>query len=229
MGVGCPLASWESGVRRGFFIVLEGADGAGTTTQRGLLEAALRAEGHPVLSTREPSDGPVGALLRQVLSGRCVLPGGAAPGPEALALLFAADRMDHLQARVLPALAAGQVVVSDRYVLSSLAYQGAALPMAWVAEVNRYALPADVTYFLEVPEAVASARRAARGGPVELFDAQETQRKVAEGYARALQLHTPESRLVRVDGSRPPLEVAAHILRDVRRRLAAPPQGPPEA
>ena len=81
-----------------------------------------------MLTTREPSDGPVGTMIRQALTGRLGLPGGAGPlAPETLALLFAADRTDHLAAQVLPALAAGKVVLCDRYVLSSLAYQGATL------------------------------------------------------------------------------------------------------
>src|SRR4051794_39709628 len=110
----------------GRFIVIEGLDGAGTTTQTERLATRLREEGHRVLTTREPSDGPVGMLLRQALTGRLTLPGAHAPlADETLALLFAADRTDHLASRVEPALGRGEVVLCDRYVLSSLAYQGA--------------------------------------------------------------------------------------------------------
>lgn len=117
----------------GRFIVLEGLDGAGTTTQTERLASLLRSEGHDVVTTREPSDGPVGTMLRQALTGRLGLPQGRGPlAQETLALLFAADRTDHLHARILPALEQGKVVLCDRYVLSSLAYQGASLPMAWV-------------------------------------------------------------------------------------------------
>ena len=114
-----------------------------------------------MLTTREPSDGPVGVLIRQSLTGR-VLPGGAGPlAPETLALLYAADRTDHLHARVRPALEAGQVVLSDRSVLSSLAYQGASLPMKWVESINAHALPAGLTLFVHVSLRVAAQRRAA--------------------------------------------------------------------
>jgi dTMP kinase len=85
------------------FVVLEGIDGAGTTTQTRLLVEALRARNIPALETREPSDGPVGMLLRQMLKGRIVAASGrGAPGWEQLGLLFAADRLDHVEAEVRP-------------------------------------------------------------------------------------------------------------------------------
>src|SRR5690349_10994916 len=104
-----------SSPRRGFFLVLEGLDGAGTTTQLECLSRALRQRGATVCATREPSDGPVGVMLRQALTGRLGLKGGAPLSHETLALLFAADRMDHLQAEVLPALERGETVICDRY------------------------------------------------------------------------------------------------------------------
>src|SRR5262249_48635759 len=105
-------------------VVLEGLDGAGTTTQARRLGAALEAAGPPAGLTREPSDGPVGRLLREMLTGGHALPGGAAISQATFSLLFAADRLDHLQREVEPALARGAVVVSDRWYHSSLAYQG---------------------------------------------------------------------------------------------------------
>ncbi|HSP80588.1 MAG TPA: dTMP kinase [Myxococcaceae bacterium] len=206
--------------KRGRFIVLEGLDGAGTTTQVERLATALRAEGHAVLTTREPSDGPVGVMIRQALTGRLVLPRGAGPlAPETLALLFAADRTDHLKARVLPALEEGQVVLCDRYVLSSLAYQGASLPMAWVEEINEYAMPADLTLFVGVAPEVAARRRAARGGPEELFEADEAQRRIARQYEAALRRRGKGERVVRLDGSQSVEAVTAAALEEARRLL----------
>ncbi|HLL53606.1 MAG TPA: dTMP kinase, partial [Myxococcaceae bacterium] len=102
--------------RPGRFFVLEGLDGAGTTTQCERLASELRSRGFRVLVTREPSDGPVGTMIRQALTGRLGMPGGNGPlAPETLALLFAADRADHLHARVRPALERGEIVISDRY------------------------------------------------------------------------------------------------------------------
>ncbi|HYY53573.1 MAG TPA: dTMP kinase, partial [Myxococcales bacterium] len=111
----------------GRFIALEGLDGSGTTTQAERIASVLRAQGRRVLLTREPSDGPIGTLIRLALTGRLGLPQRSGPlTEEALALLFAADRVDHLAAVIEPALERGELVVCDRYVLSSLAYQGSA-------------------------------------------------------------------------------------------------------
>ena len=204
----------------GRLIVLEGLDGAGTTTQTERLAAALRTDGHPVLTTREPSDGPVGVLIRQALTGRLVLPGGAGPlAPETLALLYAADRTDHLRARVRPALEAGQVVLSDRSVLSSLAYQGASLPMKWVEAINAHALPADLTLFVEVSVEVAARRRAARGGPEELFDAEEKQRRISRQYAAAIRLRGQREHVARINGDAPVEAVTEQCLLKVRELL----------
>ncbi|WP_084736490.1 dTMP kinase [Cystobacter ferrugineus] len=210
--------------RRGLLIVLEGLDGAGTTTQVERLAAALKAEGHSVLTTREPSDGPVGVLIRQALTGRVVLPGGAGPlAPETLALLYAADRTDHLRARVLPALEAGQVVLSDRSVLSSLAYQGASLPMEWVEAINSHAIPADLTLFVQVSIEVAARRRAVRGGPEELFDAEEKQRRISQQYEAAIALRGAREQVVRIDGDASVEAVTAACLARVRELLAREP------
>ena len=151
----------RKGAARGRFIVIEGIDGAGTTTQARRLGERLREAGRKVHVTAEPSGGAIGALVRQVLSGR--LRGRAPDGPfdaEALALLFAADRLDHARAEIEPALQAGIDVVSDRYTLSSLAYQSLTTGDArWVDQVNARAPAPDVTILLRVVPAVAFARR----------------------------------------------------------------------
>jgi dTMP kinase len=217
-----PRATPRKGARLpGTFIVLEGLDGAGTTTQLERLGAALRGQGHAVLTTREPSDGPVGTLIRQGLTGRLGLPQGGGPlTPSTLALLFAADRADHLAAQVEPALAQGKVVLCDRYVLSSLAYQGKDLPMEWVAELNRDARPADLTLFVEVDVATAARRRAVRGGAEELFEAEAAQRQIAKRYQQAVALRGGREHVVRVDGAATVEAVTAEALAAVQRVLA---------
>lgn len=195
----------------GRFVVLEGIDGSGTTTQAARLAASLRELGHAVVTTREPSDGPIGVLVRQALTRRLV-----GLSDRVLALLFAADRLDHLASVVEPALAEGKVVVSDRYVLSSLAYQGMRLPLAWVEALNAAARPADLTLFLEVDPRTAARRRHGRGGTAELFDADEVQRAVARAYGRVARKHARAQRVVRVDGRGAADEVAREILKRVR-------------
>jgi dTMP kinase len=211
---------------RGRFLVVEGLDGAGTTTQARRLAAALREAGRRVHVTAEPSGGPVGALARLVLSKRLGgAPGQAAGGgdagfdPGALALLFAADRLDHLRAEIEPRLAAGEDVVSDRFTLSSLAYQSLTCgSLAWVEAVNSRARAPDLTLFLKVPARVAVARRQAENGGGELFEVPEFQRRVARAYDRSVaRLRARGERVEVVDGTRPVEEVTAALAAAVRR------------
>jgi dTMP kinase len=202
----------------GKLIVLEGIDGAGTTTQTARLCAALAARGRDAHATREPTTGPVGRLLREML-------GGAHQPVDAttLGLLFAADRADHLQREIEPALARGAVVVSDRYYPSSLAYQSDPDDHAAFERVrvlNERARRPDLTLLLEVPVDVAAARRAADGRPDELFDRIETQRRVAEGYRRVVAVLGGHERIEVLDGTRPLDAVAAEILARVLAVLA---------
>ncbi len=196
-------------VRPGRFIVLEGLDGAGTTTQARLLGDRLRAAGRAVHVTAEPSGGPVGALIRQVLTRR-VTGGAGGFDPAALALLFAADRRDHLAVEIAPKLAAGVDVISDRYALSSLAYQGAALgDMGWVAALNREATAPSATVFLRVRPAVALRRRLAASLDREIYEVDAFQRRVARSYRAALaRLRAAGETVVELDGERPVGEVA---------------------
>jgi dTMP kinase len=193
--------------RAGRFIVLEGIDGAGTTTQTARLVERLRSElpRTPVKVTREPSDGPIGSLVRQVLTGRIVIPGGRAPGWATMALLFAADRMDHVESEIEPFLAQGGIVVSDRYDASSLAYQsvssgrGGEKAVEWIRELNKHALRPDLTIVLDLPSDLAAVRREVRGEAAQLYEQNEVQRALAEFY-RDLARHMPNDRVVIIDG-----------------------------
>lgn len=193
--------------RSGRFVVVEGIDGAGTTTQVARLVERLRVTGQPpVCATREPSDGPIGGLVRQVLSGRIVSPGGRAPGWTTMALLFAADRMDHVESEIEPFLAKGGVVVSDRYDASSLAYQsvssgkGGERAVEWIRQLNRHALRPDLTIVLDLPSEMAATRREARGEAAQLYEQNEVQRALSVFY-RDLASHMPGDRIVIIDGT----------------------------
>jgi dTMP kinase len=180
------------------FIVLEGIDGSGTTTQLDRLTGHLERRGRRVHPTREPSQGPVGRLLREILLGGHRRPDGAAVDGLAMALLFAADRRDHLTREIEPALAAGADVVSDRYLLSSLAYQAQEAERDWVAGLARDLRVPDLTLLLDVPVSVAAARRRAAGRPDERYDADEVQSRVA---ARYRELCAADPRAVVLDAS----------------------------
>ena len=205
--------------RGGKFLVLEGLDGAGTTTQAQRLAAWMRGQGRKVHVTAEPSSGPIGALVRQVLTRR-VVGAGEDPGgfdPAALALLFAADRLDHVAAEVAPRLADGWDVVSDRFTLSSLAYQAITCrDRAWVEEINRRALAPDLTLFLTVGARTALARRFAASGARELFEVPAFQARVARSYREGIAtLRALGQRVEEVDGELPVEDVTAALARAV--------------
>jgi dTMP kinase len=190
----------------GRFVVLEGIDGAGTTTQVARLAERLRSMRVLVRATREPSDGPVGTLVRQVLTGRVVVPGGRAPCWAMMALLFAADRMDHVEAEIEPFVADGGVVLSDRYDASSLAYQSvssgadAREAVEWIRSLNRYVRRPDLTVVLDLPADIAADRRQRRGEVAQLYEQNEVQRALAAFY-KDLARHMPDDRIVVVDAS----------------------------
>jgi dTMP kinase len=192
--------------RTGRFVVLEGIDGSGTTTQAARLADRLRATSVPVRATREPSDGPVGTLVRQVLTGRIVSPGGRAPGWATMALLFAADRMDHVESEIEPFLQQGGVVISDRYDASSLAYQSvssgthAGEAVTWIRTLNRHARRPDLTIVLDVSPEIAAERRLRRGDAAQIYEQNELQRALGAFY-RELPRHTPEDRIAIIDAN----------------------------
>ena len=196
---------------RGRFVVLEGLDGAGTTTQSRRLADRLRAAGRKVHVTAEPSAGPVGAITRLVLARRIAgdAQSGAPFDPDALALLFAADRLDHVASEIAPLLAEGVDVVSDRYALSSLAYQSVTSgDPDWIEAVNARARAPDVTLFLKVSARTALARRFGESSRRELFEVPAFQRKVARSYERGIErLRAIGQRVDVVDGEQDVAEV----------------------
>ncbi|MEY4582903.1 MAG: hypothetical protein RL701_7606 [Pseudomonadota bacterium] len=209
----------------GLFIVIEGVDGAGTTTQVAQLAAALRKRGRAVRETREPSIGPIGALLRQCITGRLITPhpdGPRAPSWQTMALLFAADRLDHVDVEISPLLAEGACVISDRYYHSSVAYQAlssggdmaAAIP--WIRTLNAHARKPDLTIVLDVSAADSKERRRLRGG-VELFDGDELQAKLVDFYT-ALDQHFSDEVIVHVPGAGSIEQVASAVLSELAAR-----------
>jgi len=191
-------------------VTFEGADGSGKSTQAELLAAALAAEGRDVVLTREPGGTELGERIRELLLD------GEAMTPWAEAALFAASRAQHVEEVIRPALARGADVVCDRYVDSSLAYQGIArgLGVDEVLELNlravRGLLP-DATILLLVDPATAAGR--AGGGDRLEREGVAFRRRVDAAY-RQLAERFPD-RILAVDGTRGPEEIA----REVRERL----------
>jgi len=194
---------------RGLFIVFEGLDGAGTTTQSALLAETLRGHGITVEVTAEPSAGPIGGLARAALDGRMHL------DPAALALVFAADRLDHLLNPVngiVDSLEKGHWVICDRYVLSSLAYQAAQmLDLEWLSAINSRAITPDVTVFIDTPPDVCMHRILSRSSRDELFHDRGYLRRVRSKYRSVLAKNQWLGELVTASGDLPPSKVADEI------------------
>jgi len=195
----------------GRFTVFEALDGAGKTTQVHLLSRHL-GQSRPVYVTGEPSDGPAGLQIRMVLEHRVQM------DPAALAALFAADRMDHLyqpdgEGGIVARLQRGIDVISDRYYLSSFAYQGMSLDWDWIAQMHVYCIRPDVTFFVDVPVDVCLERIARRrGGRFDLFENQEALTRVRQAYLAAIDRLAQMGESVEIiDGNAPPDQVHAVI------------------
>ncbi|TQJ31384.1 dTMP kinase [Microbacterium sp. SLBN-146] len=204
----------------GLFVTLEGGDGAGKTTQSALLEEWLTRQGRSTLRTREPGGTEVGLLVRDI-----VLHHRGDIAPRAEALLYAADRAHHVETVVRPALERGDVVIQDRYLDSSVAYQGAGrvLGRAEVRDLSLWAVDGllpDLTVLLDLDPAAARARLNADDKP---FDRLEAEKDAFHARVRqeflALAAEEPDRFLV-LDASRAPDEIAAAVTARVSDLLA---------
>jgi dTMP kinase len=188
---------------KGVFICVEGLDGCGKTTQTKLLVEKL-AKSHNAVYTAEPSNGKIGTFIR-----KGVLYGGKRSSCIVEALLFAADRVEHVENEILPSLRQGQLVVSDRYIYSSLAYQGAAgLSLAWIQKINEHALRPDLAVFMDVdPRAVMHRLKPVKS----VMENLKTQMEVRQIYLGFVE----RGDLVRIDGNKPKQVVAEELHRVV--------------
>jgi dTMP kinase len=187
-------------LRRGVLIAIEGIDGAGSSTQTGMLVTALSALGYPAMATKEPNpDGHIEATIRALLHEERALP--------ALdALLFAADRVEHVECYIKPWLQAKKIVVTDRYLESTLAYQAAqGLDPRWILSLNRGAAKPDLTVILDVDPAVSLQRKEAKP---DRYEQSEFLAKVRANFLkRARSMGYPL-----LDSSKPKEEVHRQIM-----------------
>src|SRR5687767_3948518 len=159
--------------RKNLFIALEGIDGSGKSTQTRLLAEKLVSEGHTVYTTFEPTDSPIGSLIRNILKGRFKA------DHRTIAGLFVADRLDHLLNEVngiVKKLEEGFTVITDRYCFSSYAYQGTHMDMDWVIQANSMSaqiLRPDINIFIDVDPEVSMQRLYSNRGQIELFETLE--------------------------------------------------------
>ncbi len=168
---------------RGLFVVYEGIDGAGTTTQAERTVEWFNQQGRAAYLTQEPSRGIIGTLTRRALSGEMLGHGHRALPAESIALLFAADRADHWHNEIEPRLERGEDVICDRYLYSSLAYQGLELPESWVRSLNSLFPQPDILLYVEVTPKVAAQRRDKRGLAADRYEVDELQVQIAQRYS----------------------------------------------
>lgn len=201
---------------RGAFIAFEGIDGSGKSTQSALLIQKLRQEGVHCYATMEPTDAPIGSLIRQVMTGRIKTDN------KAVAALFAADRLDHLLNEVdgiVSKIESGVTVVTDRYYFSSYAYNSVHMPMEWVIKANEQSsaiLRPSVTVYIDIDPDTALDRIAKNRFRQELFEKKSMLVKVRDNYMKAFKLLEKEEKVVIVDGNRPQEEIAEAVWNAVK-------------
>jgi len=182
----------------GIFIVLEGIDGAGKSTQARLLAKWFEKRDYDVVLTKEPTDTAFGKLIRRLVltGGKEGIIDGAKISHEAEALLFAADRAEHVKKLIEPSLKAGKVVISDRYFYSSLAYQWArGLDLDWLINLNKFAIRPDLVILLDLPVKESIKRINGRQLKSEFDKIVELQKKVRENYLKLAEMF-PEMKIV---------------------------------
>lgn len=192
----------------GKFIAFEGLDGSGSSTQIALLEKSLLAIGKKVVLTKEPTNNIVGGLIRGLLTNSWKT------SPEGFQLLFAADRAHHLDREILPAVEAGKIVITDRYLFSTLAFGSIDIPLEWLKAINsRFVLP-DLTILLKVDPEVCIERisKSSRGG-FEYFEKKDMLETTWKTYEKLSK--DKKNKMIIVDGERSIEEISTEVLKIV--------------
>ncbi len=192
------------------FIVFEGIDGSGLTTQSRLLTEYLQEKGHKAFLTKEPTTNIIGGVIRNILKGSPEI------GQEALALLFAADRSEHME--IIENKLSESFVVCDRYYFSNFAYQMLQVDLAYLMEINAPFLRPDLTFFLDVPPAECKRRIDENRDHVEIFEHQETLERIRENYLRVIELFKEKGfTIVTVDGDKKIESVHEELITEIER------------
>lgn len=191
--------------RRMPFIAFEGLDGSGLSTQAFELKERLRSKGYEVYLTKEPTDGLIGSLIRGVLRKELIV------DSETLALLFAADRMLHTK-NFIKLLNEGVIVISDRYRLSSYAFQSMEIDLDWIKKINEKCITPDLTFIIDTPPFICVRRIQNQRFHVELYEEIDKLEKIREIYH---ELAKEESNTFLIDGNRPVKDVSDEIFKKV--------------
>lgn len=187
--------------KNNLFVVFEGLDGSGKSTQAQLLSQKLAQQNIPVYSTFEPTKDRIGSIIRDAFVGKIDLDVSVIAG------LFVADRLQHItepEMGLLAQLAVGSHVVCDRYYLSSFAYQGAHLSLDWVMKANdlaRNLLKPDITFYIDISPELAMHRINSNRESIELYETMENLEKVAATYIEAINLISDSEKIVIINGN----------------------------
>jgi len=202
--------------KKNLFIAFEGIDGSGKSTQARLLTDQLTKEGHKVCLTFEPTDSPIGVIIRNIFTHKMEA------DHRTIAGLFVADRLNHLLDKnngVLKKLEEGYTVITDRYYFSSYAYHGAHMSLDWVIEANALSaelLRPDINIFIDISPEISMQRITSGRSSLELFETTENLIKVRDKYYEAFEKLKLKERVFITDGNRSPEMIAADIRNEIR-------------
>jgi dTMP kinase len=195
----------------GFFIDIEGLDGSGASTQVRLVSQRLRSMGLKPYLTKEPTKGPIGKLVRSALKGEF----NSLP-PSSVQMLFAADRGRHLEGEIIPRLKKGEMVITDRYAWSSVAFGSLDLDKEWLFGLNKDFILPDLTIFIEVSPGVCLERIAKERETLELFERRKDFADVWDTY-HYLATKYWWAKIVVIDGEQPVEKITEEILSAISR------------
>lgn len=204
-------------MKKNLFIAFEGIDGSGKSTQVKLLSERLKKAGHKVYCTCEPTDSPIGSVIRNIFKHRIEA------DHRTIAGLFVADRLDHLLNKtngILHKIKEGYTVITDRYYFSSYAYHGIHMSLDWVIEANSLStslLKPDINIYIDIAPGESMKRLTNGRNAMELYETNENLRKVRKKYYEAFELLKDEEKLFITDGSKQEDIVAENIWNEVKK------------
>jgi dTMP kinase len=210
-------------MKKNFFIAFEGIDGSGKSTQVKLLAAHLEKAGIKVHITCEPTDSPMGKLIRDVFNHRMEA------DHRTIAALFVADRLDHLLNKtngILKMLEEGYTVITDRYYLSSYAYQSPYMDLDWVIAANSLSaelLRPDLNIYIDIPPEISIERLNKGRSSIELYETLENLQNVRNKYFEIIERLKDQERILIIDGNRSADAIAADIWKNVHYRFVETP------
>lgn len=198
-------------MKKNLFIAFEGIDGSGKSTQVKLLSDSLKKAGHKIYSTFEPTDSPIGSVIRNIFTHRIEA------DHRVIAGLFVADRLDHLLNKtngILKILEDGYTVITDRYYFSSYAYHGTHMSMDWVIEANSLSadlLRPDLNIYIDISADISMKRLNNGRSSIELYETIENLRNVRDKYLDAIEQLKFKENIFITDGNRSAELIAADI------------------